>query len=236
MDNEERLQKYLATCGIASRRKAEELIKDGKVIVNGKVITEMGFKVSKNDVVKVDGNRIKKESKLVYIVLNKPKGYITTVKDQFDRPTVLDLVNVDERVYPVGRLDYDTSGMIILTNDGDLTNLLTHPKHHVKKTYIANIKGTPSQESIEKFRNGLKIEDYTTSKADFEIVRTNESTTTVKIVISEGKNRQIRKMCDSIGHRVTKLKRIKIGSLELGLVKEGEWTYLTEEEVKLLFI
>ena len=160
-----RINKYIALCGVASRRKAEELILAGRVTVNDEVMTELSYKVDEeNDIVKVDDKLIKEENKLVYILLNKPEGYITTVKDQFDRPSVLDLVSdIKERVYPIGRLDYETSGLLLLTNDGDLTYKLTHPKHEVDKTYVARVKGKLTKEEIERFKTGLKIEDYTTA-------------------------------------------------------------------------
>ena len=182
-----RLQKYLADCGVASRRKAEVLITEGRVSVNGTIITELGTKVDDNDVICFDGKRVKREEQMVYILLNKPAGYVTTVKDQFQRPTVVDLVKVDERVFPVGRLDYDTSGLLILTNDGSLTYRLTHPKFKIKKVYKALIKGIPSKEKIEKFEKGLKIENYVTSPAKFEIIKSIDNTSIVEIAIYEGK-------------------------------------------------
>lgn len=164
---EMRINKYIALCGVASRRKAEDLILEKRVKVNNNIVTELSFQVDeKNDIVEIDGIRIKEEDEYVYILLNKPEGYITTVKDQFDRPSVLDLVkDVDKRVYPIGRLDYETSGLLLLTNDGDLTYKLTHPKHEVNKTYIAHVKGILTSEEINRFKNGLEIEDYVTSKA-----------------------------------------------------------------------
>ncbi len=207
-----RLQKYLAMCGIASRRKSEALILQGRVKVNGKVIDELGYKIDPDtDIVLFDNKRVIKKENYIYIALNKPEGYITTVKDQFNRPTVLDLVkNVNERIYPVGRLDYDTSGLIFLTNDGDLTYRLTHPKHEVEKVYIAKIKGIPTEEELNKFRNGLKIDDYITSKAKIEVLKKYNNYSIVKITIHEGKNRQVRKMCEKINHPVISLKRVAI--------------------------
>jgi len=230
-----RLQKYLADSGIASRRKAEELIKSGVVSVNGKVVTEMGFKVTEKDVVEVTGRRASIESDKVYIMLNKPVGYVSTVKDQFGRPSVIDLVkDVRARVYPVGRLDYDTSGLILLTNDGDFTYKLTHPKHEIDKTYRALIKGIPSQEEVMMFEKGLRIEDFITAPASFKIIKTTNNNSTVEITIHEGKNRQVRKMCDEINHPVIELERISIGRLELGDLKEGMWRFLSEDEVCML--
>ncbi|TYQ15747.1 UNVERIFIED_CONTAM: 23S rRNA pseudouridine2605 synthase [Acetivibrio alkalicellulosi] len=218
-----RLQKYLADSGVASRRKAEELIRQGRVSVNGNITTELGTKVQNNDIIYLDGKEVKKEEKKVYIVLNKPVDYVSTVKDQFNRPTVIDLVKVKERIFPVGRLDYDTSGLLILTNDGSLTYRLTHPKHEIKKVYLATIEGLPTKEEIEKFEKGLKIEDYITAPAKFKIVEGSKRSSIVEITIHEGKNRQVRKMCQAIGHPVLQLMRISFGNIHLGDLKEGQW-------------
>lgn len=230
-----RLQKYIAECGVASRRKSEELIKQGRVKVNGITVSEMGVKVSDEDVVEVDGRKISLEQKKVYIMLNKPVGYISSVRDQFSRNTVVDLIKgVKERIYPVGRLDYDTSGLLLLTNDGDFAFRLTHPKHEMKKTYIAEVEGVPDSNDIESFQNGLRIEDYVTSPAELTVLEKKKSSSIVKVVIHEGKNRQVRKMCDAIGHPVISLKRIAIGDLYLKSLPEGQWRYLKEEEIKML--
>jgi 23S rRNA pseudouridine2605 synthase len=231
----ERLQKYLAECGIASRRKCEQLILDGKVKVNGKTIRELGVKVDPNkDVVEYNGKVVTKVNKNIYIMLNKPVGYITTVKDQFDRPSVIDFVNIDDRVYPIGRLDYDTSGLLLLTNDGDLANKLMHPRHKINKVYIAQIKGVPDKMKLDMFRNGLYIDNYKTAKAEIDILKVTNGNSTVRIVIHEGRNRQIRKMCELIGHPVLKLKRVKIGNLDIGNLKTGQWRYLSKDEVEYL--
>jgi 23S rRNA pseudouridine2605 synthase len=230
-----RLQKYIADCGVASRRKAEEMILEGKVTINGVQITELGTKVDvKKDNVKVEDKLIKPVKEKVYIMLNKPTGHVTTVRDQFDRPTVIDLIDVEERVFPIGRLDYDTSGLLLLTNDGELTNKVTHPKFEVSKTYIAKVEGNITEEKLDKLRVGVKIEDYTTSPAVVEIINSNEKNSTVKISIHEGKNRQVRNMFDAIGHKVIRLKRISIGELELGTLREGKWRFLDEDEVNYL--
>ena len=231
-----RLQKFLAEAGLGSRRKCEEIIITGRVKVNDIVVNELGTKVDpEKDIVKVDDKIIKKRDK-VYIVLNKPEGYITSVKDQFNRPTVLDLLRgVKERVFPVGRLDYNTSGLLILTNDGDLSYKITHPKHKVVKTYIALIKGIPDEADLERFRKGLKIEeDFITSPAEIEILKTYKNSSLVRIKIHEGRNRQIRKMCAAIGHPVMKLTRESIGKITLGGLKKGDWRYLTDEEIEYL--
>ena len=204
-----RINKYIALCGVASRRKAEELILAGKIKVNDNIVTELSYQVDEeNDVVKVDDKIIKEENKLVYILLNKPEGYITTVKDQFDRESVLDLVtDIKERVYPIGRLDYETSGLLLLTNDGDLTYKLTHPKHEVDKTYVARVKGKLTPDEIKMFKSGLKIEDYVTAPAKLKVIRYDEKTNVslLEIKIHEGKNRQVRKMCKAINHPVLRL-------------------------------
>jgi len=229
---EMRLQKYLAQVGIASRRKAEELIRDGMVKVNGNMIIEMGYKVTDRDIIEVNGKIIANTEKKVYILLNKPVGYISTAKDQFGRPSVVELIKgVKERIYPVGRLDYDTSGLIILTNDGEFTYKMTHPKHEIKKVYMAMIQGIPSQEEMKAFENGLKIEDYITAKANIKIIKNEGDKSLVEITIHEGKNRQVRKMCDAIGHPVIKLKRTAIGPLTLGDLMEGHWRTLSIKEI-----
>lgn len=233
-----RINKYIALCGVASRRKAEELIINNRVKVNDKIVTELSYQVDEeNDIVKVDDKVIKEEEKLVYILLNKPEGYITTVKDQFDRPSVLDLVkDIKERVYPIGRLDYETSGLLLLTNDGDLTYKLTHPKHEVEKTYMAIVKGRPTESEIENFKNGLKIEDYTTSKAKLKVKKyeKEKDRSILEIKIHEGKNRQVRKMCKAINHPVLRLKRVAMGKIKINDCQIGEYRYLTEEEIKYL--
>ncbi len=229
------MQKYIADCGVASRRKAEELILQGRVKVNGSVVSEMGIKVGESDLVEVNGEVIKPENKKVYILLNKPSGYVTTAKDQFGRPTVLDLLRgVQERVFPVGRLDYETTGLLILTNDGDFTHKMTHPKHEIEKIYHATIAGIPTGDEVIRFEIGLKIEDYTTAPAKLKIINANERACVVEVTIHEGKNRQVRKMCEAIGHPVLSLKRVSLGKLSLGNLAEGDWRELTQEEVKML--
>lgn len=233
-----RINKYIASCGVASRRKAEELILNKKVKVNGKLIEELSFQVDEQiDRVEVDGVKISLDENLVYILLNKPEGYITTVKDQFDRKSVIDLlIDIKERVFPVGRLDYETSGLLLLTNDGDLTYKLTHPKHEIDKTYIAMVKGQLSEEEIKNFKSGLYIEDYKTAPANIKIVYydKNRDISKLEIKIHEGKNRQVRKMCKAINHPVLRLKRVAMGKITLNGCKLGEYRYLTEEEINYL--
>lgn len=231
----ERLQKYLAECGIASRRKCEQLILDGKIKVNGTVIKNLGIKIDPDkDIVEYDGRVVAKVQHNIYIMLNKPTGFITTVKDQFGRPSVLDIIKIKDRIYPVGRLDCDTSGLLLLTNDGDIANKLMHPKHEIDKVYIAKIRGIPDDKDLDRFRNGLLLDNRLTAKAKIEILKKINNDALVKIVIHEGRNRQIRRMCKLIGHPVMTLKRIKIGDLELGNLKVGQWRYLSGEEVQYL--
>lgn len=233
---EVRLQKLMAESGVASRRKCEEMIYSGKVKVNGRLVTEPGCKVDKDkDVIEVDGNIMKSFDEKLYILLNKPEGYITSVRDQFGRPTVLDLLNgINTRVFPIGRLDYDTEGLLILTNDGELTYRITHPKYNIDKTYRALVRGKVSKEDIKTFESGIAIADYITAPAKMEIIRYAKGNSAVDITIHEGRNRQIRKMCSAIGHEVIRLKRIKIGEIKLGKLKTGEWRYLSDLEVRYL--
>ncbi len=238
MEEEIRLQKYMAECGVASRRKAEEYILDGKVQVNGKIVTELGTKINPNkDVVYFNNRKIENEGKNVYILLNKPIGYVTTTKDQFNRETVLDLIkNVKGRVVPVGRLDMYTSGALILTNDGNFTYKITHPSHEINKTYIATIRGIITEEEVNKLKNGVKIDDYTTRPAKVKIMKTDveKNISRIEITIHEGKNRQVRKMCEAIGRNVMALHRTKIGDINVKDLKIGEWRYLTPKEVEKL--
>lgn len=234
---EERLQKYLAECGIASRRKCEEYITQGKVQVNGKTITELGVKVNpEKDKITFEGKNVKQEERKVYILLNKPIGYVTTSDEQFGRDKVLDLVKVRERVVPVGRLDMYTSGALILTNDGDFVYKVTHPKHEITKTYTVTVKGIIKNEEVEQLRKGVKIDDYTTRLAKVKILKTDEEKdiSRLEITIHEGKNRQVRRMCESVGRRVIALHRSKIGNIGVKDIELGKWRYLKDFEVKTL--
>ena len=234
---EERLQKYLAECGIASRRKCEEYITQGKVQVNGKTITELGVKVNpEKDKITFEGKNVKQEERKVYILLNKPIGYVTTSDEQFGRDKVLDLVKVRERVVPVGRLDMYTSGALILTNDGDFVYKVTHPKHEITKTYTVTVKGIIKNEEVEQLRKGVKIDDYTTRPAKVKILKTDEEKdiSRLEITIHEGKNRQVRRMCESVGRRVIALHRSKIGNIGVKDIELGKWRYLKDFEVKTL--
>ena len=234
---EERLQKYLAEGGIASRRKCEEYILQGKVQVNGKIVSELGIKINpEKDIIKFEGKEVKNVTQLVYILLNKPIGYVTTADDQFGRETVLDLVKVKERIVPVGRLDMYTSGALILTNDGDFVYKVTHPKHEITKTYTVTVKGIIKNEEVEQLRKGVKIDDYTTRPAKVKILKTDEEKdiSRLEITIHEGKNRQVRRMCESVGRRVIALHRSKIGNIGVKDIELGKWRYLKDFEVKTL--
>lgn len=229
-----RLQKYLADCGVASRRKCEQFILDGLVEVNGKVVQELGTKVNERDEVKFKGKVLKPVEDKVYILLNKPIGYVTTAKDQFGRDTVLDLVKVKERVVPVGRLDMYTSGALILTNDGEFINKYTHPKNEIDKTYNVTVLGKITKEEVEKLKNGVELDDgYITKPAKVKILKIDEekNISRVQIVIHEGKNRQVRRMCEAIGKKVLALHRSKIGNIDVKDLKLGEWRYLRKSEI-----
>jgi 23S rRNA pseudouridine2605 synthase len=226
----------MARCGVASRRKCEEMIAAGQVKVNGKLIKEPGFKVDpEKDKVEVNGKLLETENRKVYIMLNKPEGYVSTADDQFGRPTVLDLIKgVEERIYPVGRLDFDTEGLILLTNDGDFTFKMTHPSHEIEKEYIALVKGIPTDQELKVLREGVCVEDYITSPAKVELLEKRKNKALLRIIIHEGRNRQVRKMCEAVGHPVEKLKRTAIGTLKLGNLKIGKWRFLTGKEVRSL--
>ncbi|HWR08969.1 pseudouridine synthase [Sporomusa sp.] len=233
----ERLQKVIAQAGIASRRDAEELITAGRVTVNSKVVTELGTKIEpRKDRVAVDGKPLKAE-KYVYILLNKPKGVVTTLEDPRGRKTVADIVaKIPERIYPVGRLDYNTEGLLIMTNDGDVTHALTHPSHEIAKTYLAKVEGFPPEEKLDKLRVGIKLEDGVTAPAKINIVDIDreKQLTTLEIVIYEGKNRQIRRMCETIGYPVKNLKRIQYAFLTLEGLHRGQYRQLLASEVEEL--
>ena len=233
-----RLQKYLADCGINSRRKCEELIIEKKVTVNGK-IAELGIKVNpEKDIIKYDGKKvINKKDDYTYILLNKPIGVVTTVKDQFKRETVLDLVKTNTRLVPVGRLDMYTSGALILTDDGEFVYKITHPKHEITKTYNVTLKGIVTENNIEDLKNGVEISDgYITKKAEVRILKIDKekNISRIEIKIHEGKNRQVRKMCEAIGKKVLALHRAKIGNLDVKDLKIGTWRYMRKSEVQEL--
>lgn len=232
---EERLQKYLAEVGIDSRRKCEEYILQAKVKVNGEVVTTLGTKIDPDkDKVEYNGKIVKKSNEEhVYILLNKPIDYVTTVKDQFNRKTVLDLVKINKRLVPVGRLDMYTSGALILTDDGDFVYKVTHPKHEITKTYTVTLKGNITQEDVEKLSKGVDIGDFTTSPAKIKILHIDKETSKsrIEITIHEGKNREVRRMCEAIGKKVLALHRSKIGRIGVKDLKIGTWRYLKQKEV-----
>lgn len=234
----ERLQKIIANSGYTSRRKAEKLITKGKVKVNGKTIYELGTKVSGEDLIEVEGTVInEKEVNKVYYLLNKPRGVVTTTSDDKGRKTVLDLIDTDKRIYPVGRLDYDTTGALILTNDGELANKLTHPKNKVEKVYIVKVRGLIGKEQITALCRGVYIDGVKTARAKARIQNYDKKSNTsiVELTIHEGKNHQVKKMFKAIGYDVLKLKREKIAFLDVKNLKSGEYRYLSIKEVKKLY-
>ena len=229
----DRLQKILAHRGVASRRKCEEMISSGRVRVNGKIITELGCKVDADvDIIEVDGKKLNQEETKVYLLLNKPVGYITTISDPQGRKKVTDLLKgVRERVYPVGRLDFDSEGLLLLTNDGDLTYALTHPKHQVTKTYEVRVIGVPNEQALENLRNGIKLDDGYTAPAKVKLMKNLGSKSILEITIHEGRNRQVRRMFNFIGNPVLNLKRTKIAFLEINRLKLGEFRRLNAPEI-----
>lgn len=232
-----RLQKYIAMCGKASRRAAEQMIADGRVKVNGKRISEMGVKVEIGaDTVSVDGEEISAVKKKYYIMLNKPAGYLSTVSDDFDRPTVIDLLSeeIKTRIFPVGRLDFETEGLLLMTNDGDFAYRVTHPKFELGKTYIATVGSGLTIAGINKLRRGVRLEEFKTSPAEVELLDSDANGAVVKITIHEGKNRQVRRMFEAVGCRVLSLRRVSIGKVEIGNLPEGRWRYLTSHEINYL--
>ena len=235
--SEERLQKIISRAGIASRREAEKIIVAGRVTVDGKIISELGAKadISKNKIC-VDGKILKFDEEKIYLLLNKPKNFLSTAKDDRGRRTVLDLVKeIPAKIYPVGRLDFDSEGLILLTNDGELTNLLLHPKFKIEKTYRAKISGELTEAKIKKLRAGVELEDGLTAPAEVFVTNFEKNSATVEITIHEGKNRQIRRMFAAVGCEVKSLKRVKFADLTLQGVQRGKFRRLTESEVKTLY-
>ena len=233
----ERLQKVLSQAGIASRRASEQLMLDGRVTVNGRTVRELGSKADPAvDDIRVDGRRIRLPERKLYFLLNKPRGYVTTRSDPHNRPTVLDLVNVREYVYPVGRLDFDSEGLLLLTNDGDLASRLTHPSHGVTRVYEARVLGTPDAHDMQRLSRGVVIEGRRTAPALVELLpgKRDDEHATLRITIHEGRNRQVRNMCEAIGHPVDRLRRVAIGPIRDHRLKPGQWRQLTAEEVARL--
>lgn len=230
-----RLNKYIAAAGICSRRKADELIANGNVRINGAVMKEMGYNVADGDTVQVNGRTISAASKKVYVAVNKPLGYITSMDDDRNRATVAELVaDIPERLFPVGRLDYNTTGLLIMTNDGDLAYTLTHPKHEVWKTYIATVSGVISDNRIARLRKGVDIGGFVTSPAKVRVIKQMPRHAVVEISIHEGKNRQVRKMFAAVGNKVQELERVSIGDIRLGRLMSGHYRKLTREEIEYL--
>ena len=230
-----RLQKYMAECGVASRRRAEEMILEGKVSVNGVVISQMGVQVEDGDEVRVEGKLIRPEAQKRYVMYHKPVGEVTTVSDPEGRDAVLDhFRDYPVRLYPVGRLDYDSEGLLLLTNDGALTERMLHPSHLVEKTYLARVTGQVSMDSVRQLRAGVMLDDHKTAPAKVRIIKEETFATVVLVTIHEGRNRQVRRMFEALGHRVLQLRRVKFGPLELGDLPRGQWRELTAEEVRRL--
>ena len=234
-DQTVRLQKYLAECGVASRRKCEELIEMGKVRVDGKVAS-IGDKIDpKHDTVSVSGKKIIRQKTFTYIMLHKPRGFITTMNDEMDRKCVAQLIkDVPARVYPVGRLDRDSEGLLLFTNDGAFANAMTHPSKHVPKTYRVTVRPSITQEQLTALTEGIIIDDAKTAPAEVHVVTKEENRVVLEIILYEGRNRQIRKMCEEIGLEVARLRRTTVGSVKLGMLKQGDWRNLTEDEVRKL--
>lgn len=232
----ERLQKVIANSGFCSRRKAEELISGGNVKVNGKIVTELGTKIDKSDAITIFDKALTIEQK-EYILLNKPRGVITSTNDDKKRKTVMDLIDTDKRLYPVGRLDYDTTGALLLTNDGELANLLMHPKNNIEKLYIAKVNGFVDKDALNKLSRGVYIDNFKTSKSKVRLKKYDKKTNTsiVEIIIHEGRNHQVKKMFEAVGYEVLKLKREKISFLTIDSLKSGEYRYLSLKEVKKLY-
>ncbi len=231
-----RLNKYIAHSGFCSRRKADEFIENGNVKINGKTVKNMAVQVEDDDEVKVNNRILKIEfTKKIYIAFNKPVGYVTTLKDEKNRPIVMDLLgDIDERIFPVGRLDYNTSGLLLLTNDGDFAQKISHPKNEIYKTYHAFIKGKLSKEKMAKLRYGIEIDGFKTSRAFVKTLKEKGNSSLVEIKIKEGKNRQVRKMFAKVGHEVQHLERKAIGEIYLGRLKEGHYRKLTRNEIEYL--
>ena len=230
-----RINKYLAGCGVSGRRGADKLVSEGKVKVNGKVVTELGYDVDMyNDSVTVEGRRVKYKNRDYYIMLHKPKGYVCTAKDEFGRKTVMELIDINARLFTVGRLDYDTEGLLLLTTNGDVAQKLTHPQSEIPKTYVAKIEGGITEAELEKLRNGVIIDGKKTAKAKAQVTETDEKFTKVEIIITEGRNRQVRKMLESVGKTVVFLKRTAEGEIRLGGLSRGKYRFLNDKEINYL--
>lgn len=229
-----RLQKYLASCGVASRRKCEELISQGVVKVNGHV-AQIGDQVAPRDKITVHGKRVACEAQMVYIMLNKPRGFITTMQDERGRKCVNSLIEgVGARVFPVGRLDKDSEGLLLMTNDGELANRITHPSHHVPKTYRVTVRPDISEDKLDQMRAGMEIDGVMTAPAEVTVLTKEAERVVLRVTLNEGRNRQIRKMCEALGLEVARLKRITVGPVKLGMLRTGDWRELTRQEIDRL--
>ena len=234
-ERKERLQKVLAHAGVASRRKSEELIQQGRVSVNGRVVTEFGTKVDPaHDEIRVDGQRIEVASQSTYVMLNKPRSVLSVMKDERGRKTLGDLIQATVRLYPVGRLDADSEGLILLTDDGELANLLTHPRYEHEKEYRVLVNGHPDQETLDAWRRGITLDGQATAPAEVEAIRSGKDSTLLRVVMREGRKRQIRRVAAMLGHPVRELKRVSLGPLHLGALETGKWRYLTDRETREL--
>lgn len=230
-----RLNKYLADCGVASRRGCDAIIAQGRIKINGKTVTQLGIDVNPdNDTVSLDGKRLKPKRRDVYVMLHKPKGVVCTAKDDKGRKTVLDLLDVKARLFPVGRLDYDTEGLLLLTTDGQLAQTLTHPSHHIPKTYVVRIFGELTEDEKITLEKGVMLDGKPTLPASIKVVGKDDRTSRLEITVFEGRNRQVRRMMDSVGKDVEFLKRVSVGDLKLGGLSRGKYRYLTEKEINYL--
>lgn len=232
----ERLQKIISAAGVASRRAAEELILAGRVAVNGQVVTELGSKADQaTDTITVDGKPLQVSKQRIYLLLNKPAGYMTTLDDPEGRPLVTDLLrDLGERIYPVGRLDYNTEGLLLLTNDGDWANRLMHPRHEIEKEYHVRVRGKVHQSQLDQLAGGVLIDDRKTAPGQVHLIKSGEQNDWISITIHEGRNRQVRRMCEAVSLSVVRLKRVRYGTLSVGGIKPGEYRLLTESEVREL--
>ncbi len=228
----ERIQKILAKTGIASRREAERMVIERRVTVNGRIVETLGFRADlSEDHIKVDGKRVKDFEPKIILLLNKPRGYLSTVKDPKGRPTIMDLLkNVKWRIYPVGRLDFDAEGLLLLTNDGDLAHLLSHPRFSIPKTYLVKVAGVPEEKKLTRLQRGVMLEDGEAKTVSCSLLRQREKNSWIRVVVTEGRNRLVKRMFSAIGHSVLKLKRIEYGPIQLGDLSFGQFRYLTPEE------
>lgn len=231
-----RLNKFLSQAGISSRREADRLITEGRIKVNNRVVRELGYKIDEQkDSIEIDGRKVNKEQTLIYLMLNKPKGYLVTLKDAFGRPTVMNLLsNLKRRVFPVGRLDYESEGLLLLTNDGELTHRLTHPSYNIKKTYLAKVKGEPDSAKLSKLEKGIVLDGKKTAPAKVTLLESNPKRSLLRVEIHEGRKREVRRMFEFIGCRVLKLVRVDFAGLKIGKLKSGTWRFLRQQEIKKL--